>query len=309
MKKPLFFLILSALNGCDSGSEPEKSGLSIQIEVKEKNQPASGVSVRINSDVAGQTSSDGLLSVKALDAGSYVIRPEQSGRIFFPQEEAVDLVDQNENISFTRLADDQIVHQNQIWNIFNQIFFTVPNNTATTVQLDLIQNALWFNSSAGGLLYRTITGDFNIQAHVRAVRRTNNTQPAVCNICLGGLMVRDMTSAQQNYIHLVTGITPGGAGVETKSTVNSTSIYVPTGAGQLPHTDGFTEHDLRIQRSGNTFNLFKKSVTDTNWVACGTYQRSDLPPTVGVGLNIYTAASGSTPADLSIIVENLVISQ
>lgn len=204
---------------------------------------------------------------------------------------------------------NQISHGGKVWDLFNSSVYTIKTNDATTLQLDLAQNALWFNGSQGGLIYQTVTGDFTFTANVNAVKRTNNNEAPDCEVCLGGLMVRNPSGASENYVHLVTGFTPGGLGAETKSTTNSTSVYVPTAPGQLPHTDGHTRHDLRIVRTGNSFTLSKKSDADADWVVLTTYDRPDLPATVTVGLNIYTSVGGGSVADLSVIYQNITIAQ
>jgi hypothetical protein len=55
----------------------------------------------------------------------------------------------------------------------------------------------------------------------------------------------------ENYVHLVTGVTPNGPGYETKNTTNNVSPFVAS-------ADANTKHDLRIQRVGNTFTLYQK---------------------------------------------------
>ncbi|NOT74873.1 MAG: hypothetical protein HOP08_08075 [Cyclobacteriaceae bacterium] len=206
---------------------------------------------------------------------------------------------------------DQIALAGAVWNLFNTNVYSIKSNNGATLQLDLARNALWFNNSEGGLIHRMVTGDFTLTATVSSVKRTNNSQEADCMVCLGGLMVRNpaSTNADEDYVHLVTGITPGGRGAETKNTTNSASLYSPTGANQLPHTDGQTAHDLRIQRTGSSFTLYKKSSTDVNWVLLATYSRPDLPASVQVGLNIYTSVFGAAVADLSVVYSNISLVQ
>lgn len=235
-----------------------------------------------------------------LAPGNYVIKAEQAGRAFTPADIAIDIsASDTEGNDFERLPVNQIVHQGQTWNLFNPAVYSVKANNATSLQLDLEQNALWYQASQGGLIYRTLTGDFTITARVKAVRKSDNSQAVACDVCLGGLMARNPAGTQQNYVHLVTGFTPDGLGYETKNTTNNVSPYEATG-------DGNSRHDLRINRSGNTFTLYQKLTTETNWNIAATYNRPDLPAALQVGFNIYTAQSGAV-ADLSVIYENVVI--
>ena len=108
--------------------------------------------------------------------------------------------------------------------------------------------------------------------------------------------------AGQNYVHIVTGNTPVGLGVETKRTENSESTYEPV-------NNGSSDNELRIQRVGNKYHLYNRAVGDTEWVEAALYQHDNLPETLQVGINIYTAQTGSTVADLSVIYEDIKIEQ
>jgi hypothetical protein len=168
------------------------------------------------------------------------------------------------------------------------------------LQLDLEQNALWYQNAQGGLLYQTVTGDFSLTATVNAIQKSDNQKPVACDICLGGLMVRNPSAATgENYVHLVTGNTPNGLGYEYKSTLNGVSDFTAI-------SDGTTHHYLRIQRTGNTFALAQRKIGDPNWSTVQTLVRNDLPATVMVGLNIYTAQTG-TVANLSVIFEDVLL--
>lgn len=211
----------------------------------------------------------------------------------------------------TVLEETQFVYNSQIWDTHNASVFQIKTNTGSTLQLDLKANALWYNTSESAHVYRMVTGNFTLTATVSAVKRTNNAQATECTVCLGGLMARNPNASpeDQDYVHLVSGVTPGGHGAEIKSTTNSNSVYQPTGQNQLPFTDAQTSHSLKIVRAGNTFTLSKKSTADSDWVLLGEYNRPDLPATLAVGVNIYTSINGPAVADLSVRYENIQIVQ
>lgn len=295
------FLLLIIL-ACSNDDDPvQKSGPSISGVVTEKGVGVSGVSLTANGQAGTTTDAAGKFSIQQKDAGSYVIKPEQQGRSFLPPEISVNLSTTNiEDINFERAANDQVIHNEAMWDLFQPSVYSIKQNSDNTLQLDLEENALWYNNSQGGLIHRAVTGDFTITATVNAVRKSNNDQPVACDICLGGLMIRNPSNnSRENYVHLVTGFTPDGLGVEFKSTTNGSSQFDTA-------PDGTSLHDLRIQRSGNTFTLSQKLPEETDWTVVATYNRPDLPATLMAGINIYTAQSG-TVADLSIIYENIAI--
>ena len=108
-------------------------------------------------------------------------------------------------------------------------------------------------------------------------------------------------TAGENYVHLVTGNTPEGIGVEHKSTVDGESDFDAT-------NDGSAGFDLRMVRTGSDFVLSKRIPESNDWIEVITYNRPDLPTILLVGFNIYTAASDEL-ADLSMLYENVTISQ
>ena len=296
----LLFCFLILLSCSDDGTPAKKFTISGTV-LNETGQGQSGVSILNNNVIATTTGANGTYSIADLDVGTYTISAEQAGRSFSPDEIDVTLTDDDsDGNNFIRNSQNVITHNNQTWNLFNPGVYSIKQNTGTTLQLDLIQNALWFQASQGGLVYRNVTGDFIITATVNGVRKSDNNQPVGCDICLGGLMARNPSnSTGENYLHVVTGVTPNGAGYETKNTTNSVSPYLATG-------DANTKHDLRIQRSGATFTLYQRLTGAGTWNVAATFNRPDLPATLFVGINIYTAQGGAV-ADLSVIYENIVI--
>jgi hypothetical protein len=286
---------------CGDDETPDKKFTISGTVVSENGQGQSGVSILNNNVLAATTQANGIYSIEDLEAGTYTIRAEETGRTFTPSEIDVTIADaDSDGNDFNRISQNQIVHNNQTWNLFNPGVYFIKQNTSTTLQLDLIQNTLWFQASQGGLIYQSVTGNFTITATVNAVKKTDNSQAVTCDICLGGLMARNPnTTSGENYVHIVTGVTPNGPGYETKNTTNNVSPFVAS-------ADANTKHDLRIQRIGNTFTLYQKLTGASTWNVAGTFDRPDLPATLLVGINIYTAQAGAV-ADLSVIYENIVI--
>lgn len=252
-----------------------------------------------------QVSSDvnGHFEIAGLDAGSYRVTPVKSGFYFVPESREITIVDGSiADVDFEIFSEDELQYNGSSWEFFNPEVYAIKENEGMQLQLDLAENALWFHNAQGGLIYQSITGDFEIQGKVSAWKRTNDEEEVACSICLGGLMARDPdNSSGENYVHLVVGNTPEGIGVEHKSTVDGNSGFDAT-------NDGSADFDLRIARSGSNFILSKRVPSNTDWVEVITYERADLPATLQVGFNIYTAASGSL-ADLSVKYDGVAITQ
>ena len=298
-KTLLFGLII--FMACSDAETPIKKFTISGTVVSETGQGLQGVSILNNDVLATTTQANGIYTIEDLEPGTYAIRATETNRTFTPSEIDVILTDANSDENdFNRVSQDEITHNNQTWKLFNPAVYFINKNNGTTLQLDLTQNALWFQGSQGGLIYQSVTGNFTITANVGAHKKSNVDLQATCDICLGGLMARNPdNSPGENYVHLVTGVTPNGPGYETKNTTNSVSPFNAT-------ADGNTVHDLRITRTGSTFTLYQKLTGAETWNVAATLERPDLPATLLVGVNIYTAQVGAV-ADLSVIYKNIVI--
>jgi hypothetical protein len=155
---------------------------------------------------------------------------------------------------------------------------------AGVLLLSLKDRALWAGSQQGVLVYKSLTGDFKASASLRARRNSDPSKAAVGPVNLGGLMVRDPASGagKENYLHIVVGFAPTGIAVETKTTVNSATSY------EAPSWSS-SDAELRICRIGASFSLYKREIGAKTWLLAASHQRGDLPATLQVGVNIYTA--------------------
>lgn len=261
-----------------------------------------GVTVS-TAEKVGTSNANGEFEILDLNLDTYEVVPTKTGYYSVPESRTVNIVEEDvENVDFEILFEDELQYNGAAWELFNSEVYTIKQNEGSLIQVDLTQNALWFQNDQGGLVYQTVTGDFEIQGRVLARKLTNDQEEVECSVCLGGLMARNPDNGSgENYVHLVTGNTPEGIGVEHKSTINGASDFDAT-------NDGLADFDLRMVRKGNDFILSKRTSGATEWVEVITYNRPDLPATLQLGFNIYTAASG-TLADLSVIYENVVISQ
>lgn len=165
------------------------------------------------------------------------------------------------------------------WTILNEAEATVQV-TAGQLQLQPAANSLWYNDSTGVLVYKAVSGNFiaTSSLSIRSALIPANIPPA---INFGGLMALDPTSsgANQNYVHIAYGNLNMAAEVETKTTVDGTSVF-PT--NPWPGVEG----EIRICRLANRF-LFYTRVSGGMWQFLREYDRPDFPTTLNVGLMAY----------------------
>lgn len=157
----------------------------------------------------------------------------------------------------------------------------------------------WFADKNAPFLYKEITGDFDVQARVRA--SGVKTDISETQWSLGGLMVRvpkrsgkdQWKPKEENWMFMTTGVAeePGKQVIETKYTINSKSNLKLRDAKAAWIT-------LRIVRLGNAFIMLYKYDSDKAWTVHDRFYLVDWPPVLQVGLNGYTN-SYAVPGNIS----------
>ncbi len=194
-----------------------------------------------------------------------------------------------------------LTYQGANWTVFNSDVLEA-NADNKLLTLTLKQRAGWAGNNIGPVVYKLVTGNFRATATVKTSKTSDPAQPPTTRPHLGGIMARNPNGVDkggvENYVHIVIGATPNGAGVETKTTVNNDTKYEAS-------TWDTNEAELRICRINDTFSLYKKHVGEKAWTLATSYSRSDLPPTLQVGANIYSFQ----PPDLRVTFDNLKIEE
>jgi hypothetical protein len=183
------------------------------------------------------------------------------------------------------------------WSFVNRDGAELAGSPAA-FRLVLRHRLLWFMASRGFLMYRLVSGNFRVTAHVTATKTSDPSQPAggSGSVQLGGLMVRNGDDATQNYVHVVVGDDGDGPSIETKTTTNSMSVW----AGPAWPT---TDADLRICRIGPRLGLYKRLTGGAHWTQAASYLREDFPASVQVGVDLYT----NDEPDITIVVEGFTV--
>ncbi len=170
---------------------------------------------------------------------------------------------------------------------------TLDINTTSPGQLYLMPyTSGWFADFRGILLYKEVTGDFDVTTRIEATGKSGAVPKRTYS--LGGLLARtprNITLAtwqpfHENWVFVNTGYgdnapnRKGKSQMETKTTVESDStlelVAIPSGPV-----------DIRIVRVGPTFVMLYRA-PGRAWVVSKRYQRPDMPATLQVGLDAYT---------------------
>lgn len=184
------------------------------------------------------------------------------------------------------------------WSVFNPYAVDIKADNGSLI-LTLKFRVLWFMDQRGVLVYKPVDGNFKITADVHTAKSSDPAQPPGGDgtVQLGGLMARDGSGGQENYVFIVVGDDGDGLSIETKNTMDSFSHY------DGPTWDS-ADAELRMCRFGQTFNLYKRHVgSNESWILAESFDRADLPDRLQVGVNIYTADM----PDIQIRYDNLKI--
>ena len=165
----------------------------------------------------------------------------------------------------------------------------------------------WFNSQSGFLLWKEITGTFDISTTVRVRQFSNQNQQTTIGVRFGGLMVRNPAgngSTTENYKFIVVGRQTGNDNqVESKTTNNGSSSFT-----QWTTPDATQDSELRMTRDeAGLVRIFSRQIGAGSWTerAFLTSNQADLGDVITdpVQIGICAYAVGGSPDFVAIVDE------
>ena len=177
------------------------------------------------------------------------------------------------------------------WNLFQPQYYQTPisiNNGFMEMNLDdalCNQTCVWWVDMNAGMIYKNVTGDFDVVTAVYAKQKNNPTQDIDRWTQLAGLIARNpasTSSGNENYVFNVAGIRFDNPSIELKSTINNLSSV-----SAFTNNMSGTAAEVRIVREDALFSLYSRPIGSSIWVFRGSYNRPDLPATLQVGLIAY----------------------
>ncbi len=160
-------------------------------------------------------------------------------------------------------------------------------------------NTLWFRQNSAFFMWKSISGNFKLTAHVTARGVSDPLSPPMTSFRLGGIAARNPDTsgncmpgpACENYVFIVVGADGNDVSVEYKSTRESISMF--NGPARSD-----SDRELRICRIDDSFFLYDRAPGSFDWgVPLVEYVREDLPESLQLGALTYANAS---PPDLTV---------
>ncbi len=147
---------------------------------------------------------------------------------------------------------------------------------------------IWFNDGEGPLVYKELTGDFDVSAVLSTRDPAIPANPPPPQYRLAGILARDpaSTPVSSNTVHVALGAGATGQGTcyEYKSTDDSVSTWAATPTAS---PDG----EVRLRRAGTTVEMYWRPDSVSAWLMIQSFVRADLPATLQVGPMIYSVES------------------
>lgn len=165
--------------------------------------------------------------------------------------------------------------------------------------------SFWYMANEGILLYKEITGDFDVVAGVRVRNSADDGLPTVgdANYRVAGIAAHDPDrSTELNYVHVGLGcMNTADIEVEHKNTTASFSDFTATPTSGSNTGVG----ELRIRRVGQVFTLFYRHTSGDSWTQVGEYDRTatPMPSLLQVGFMAYSNDNILDNADIRLFVD------
>lgn len=151
----------------------------------------------------------------------------------------------------------------------------------------------WFNDTQGPLIYKLVTGDFRVTTLARPRRLSDPELAVQGGFQLVGILVRDPSASDENYIFNGTGYRGSFLAHETKTTVDGSSSV----SGPAYPDQSTADRELTTCRVGQQFHVYEREIGAESWNLVTTYDRTSSPlsGTLQVGIVAYNY---DTPANV-----------
>ena len=204
--------------------------------------------------------------------------------ILNPTAEVNDIISsisqKNKDVSATALPDG--------WEYLNKPFFASYKNGDSITLVPFVKCS-WRDNETGGMIYKTMKGDFTIEARLSLKKRSNASEEPDKGFQQSGLIVRSPSGKDEN--HLIFSMGTGGSdkpkyfletttGGKTKETVNKTTSLT-----------GW----LRMVKRGKMISIYNRPDENAGWVKLDEYKFDWAATDLQVGFSVMARFAGNGP--------------
>ena len=189
------------------------------------------------------------------------------------------------------------------WNYFNREYFLALEKGDSIKLIPLVKCA-WGDRETGGMIYKNIKTDFNMEARLFITKRSNSSLVPDIGFQQAGFIVRNATGKGENNLILSMGT---GGNELAKYFLRKTNDGNTT--GQVGKTDSLTGW-LRIEKHGNRITAFRRPDEKSGWIKIDEYSLDWLTGELQVGFSVMARFVGDGPKhhpDMKAIFSNIKI--
>jgi len=147
----------------------------------------------------------------------------------------------------------------------------------------------WEDNETGGMMYKIIKGDFNLEVRLSIKKRSNRSGQPDNGFQQGGIIVRSPDSSNENYLIYAMGT--GGSEVSKYFLKRTSGGKTKIDVDKTDHLTGW----LRMEKRGNRLTVYKRKSEIENWVKTGDYEFDWLKTEMQVGFTVMARFAGTGP--------------
>ena len=159
---------------------------------------------------------------------------------------------------------------------------------------------VWYQNGQGPLIYKEVTGDFDVYATLTVRDSTNTANPPPPEYRFAGILARDPAGGTVNTVHTAMGSGSNiqGTCYEYKSTDDSVSNWMAT-----PTPGATASGQVRLSRTGTMVFMHWRALPADPWTQIFSVNRADLAATLQIGPMIYAV---DAPPSIEAVFDDIV---
>jgi hypothetical protein len=174
------------------------------------------------------------------------------------------------------------------WEYLNKNFFIATKNR-DSLTLIALAKCSWEDNETGGMIFKTIQGDFSIESKLSITKRSNSAQMPDNGFQQCGIIVRAVNGKEENHV-----IFSMGTGGNDKPKLFLRRTISGKTKGLTDKTENLTAW-LRIEKKGHLIHFFRKLQPGENWQKVEDYELDWLTGEIELGFSIMARFAGDGP--------------
>ncbi|HTB27300.1 MAG TPA: hypothetical protein VK711_18150, partial [Puia sp.] len=174
------------------------------------------------------------------------------------------------------------------WQYFNKEYF-VAGKKGDSIRLVPLVKCSWEDNEKGGMIYKMVNGDFNVEARLSITKRSNSREDPDNGFQQTGIIIR--SAAGKNENNFIFSMGTGGNDIPKYFLRRTTDGRTKSQAEKTDRLSGW----LRIEKRGKMITAFNRPDEKSPWKKMDEYSSDWLYGDLEVGLSIMARFAGNGP--------------